>query len=129
MLLAIVDVGRHGVEQGPPVPELVPPEMRTFRREATTAWSTWRDGRRNAADLDEPVHADWDTGEFADRKRRTVDRQRGTTALTRLPSARRASTMGEDLIYPPSDRRDDLLDDAQKVLFVLETHRRRSIMP
>ena len=47
--------------------------------------------------------------------RRTVDRQRGMTALTRLPSARRASTSGQVSSHRRPTR-DDLVDHVHKAL-------------
>ncbi len=44
----------------------------------------------------------------------------GMTALTREPSARRASTIGLTLIAPATDRADDLVDDVHEVRVVAE---------
>ena len=48
----------------------------------------------------------------------------GMTALTRLPSGRRASTIGEDSSIATPDLRDDLVDDPAKVRLVREAHGR-----
>ena len=46
----------------------------------------------------------------------------GMTTLTREPSTRRASTIGDRLVDAAADRRDDAIDDAHHVLIVLESH-------
>ena len=78
------------------LPEPVPPEIRTLRREPTTAWST---SATCAGTLPISIRRSMLIGTRANLR---IDSSEpsiasgGTTALTRLPSARRASTIGED---------------------------------
>ena len=44
----------------------------------------------------------------------------GMMALTREPSGRRASTIGERLVDAPAERGDDPIDDPHHVVVVLE---------
>ena len=107
------------------LPEPVPPEISTFSRAATTAFSTVGDLRRNAADLDQPVHADRHLGEFADRQQRSVERERRDDRVDAAAVGQPRIDRRRRFIDPPADRGDDLLDDPQQMLFVLEPHRAR----
>ena len=83
------------------------------------------DLRRNAADLDQPVHADRDLGELADREQRAVDRQRRDDRVDAAAVGEAGVDHRRGFVDPPADRGDDLLDDPDQVLLVLEPHRRR----
>ena len=107
------------------LPEPVPPEISTLRRDPTTACST---SATCAGTLPISISRSMLIGTRAnlriDSSEPSID-SGGTTALTRLPSARRASTIGDDSSIAPADRRDDLLDDPQQMPLVLEADRRR----
>ena len=107
------------------LPEPVPPEISTLSRAATTAFST---SATCAGTEPISISRAMLIGVLANLRIDSSDPSSasgGTTALTRLPSARRASTIGDDFIDPPADRRHDLLDDAHQVPLVLEPDRRR----
>ena len=48
----------------------------------------------------------------------------GMMMLTRLPSSRRASQIGLDLVDAPADAADDAVADVEQMGVVLERHRR-----
>ena len=101
------------------LPEPVPPEMTTLRRDLTIASRTSPLGG-NAADLDQLREVDRDLGELADRQQRAVDRQRRHDGV----DARTVGEAGIDerrgLVDAAADRADDLLDDPDQMPVVLE---------
>ena len=107
------------------LPEPVPPEIRTLRREPTTAFSTSATCGRHAADLDQAVHADRHARELADREQRAVERQRRDDRVDAAAVGEAGVDHRRGFVDPAADRGDDLLDDPQQVPLVLEADRRR----
>ncbi len=79
-----------------------------------------RDRRPQASDFDESVHVEHALGEFSDRNQRPVDGDRPDRDVDARAVAQPRIDHGRGFIDTPSDRRDDPVDDAQEVRFILE---------
>ena len=107
------------------LPEPVPPEMRTLRRDADDRLQQLGDLDGDAADLDQPLHADRNPREFADREQRAVERQRRDDRVDAAAVGKTGVDHRRGFVDPAADRRDDLLDDPKQMLLILEPHRAR----
>ena len=81
--------------------------------------------RPQRADVDQLFQVVRLLGEFADRDQRPVDRDRPHRDVDARAVEQARVAQRLRFVDAPSDRRDDLVDDAQQVLLVLEAHRRR----
>ena len=97
-----------------PVP--VPPETRMFSRASTQASSS---SAISGVRVPKPIRSSTVNGSLANLRMVSVEPLKasgGMIALTREPSARRASTSGEDSSIRRPTARDDALDDPAQVL-------------
>ena len=106
------------------LPEPVPPEISTLRRERTMQLEQDRHPLVDGADLDQPRHRERHLGEFADRDERTVDRagRHQHVDAAAVGKARIDPRLG--FIDTAADRADDLLDHAHQMALVLESRGR-----
>ena len=102
------------------LPEPVPPEMIVETLPATAAARTSAIAGRKRPDFDEPVHIEDALGEFSNRNQRSVDGDRPDRDVDARAVAQPRVDHGRRFVDATSDRRDDPVDDAQEVRFVLE---------
>ena len=102
------------------MPDPVPPadERRNLARDRRR--ENLRDRRPQASHFDEPVHIENALGEFSDRNQRSIDGDRPDRDVDARAVAQPRIDHGRGFIDAPSDRRDDPVDDAQEVRFILE---------
>ena len=101
-----------------PVP--VPPEMMTFSRARTMRCSTSPISGVSDFLLIRSPSMQRIPAELADRNRGPSSDSGGMMALTREPSGRRASTIGDRLVDAATDSADDAVDDLAQVDVVAE---------
>ena len=102
------------------LPEPVPPETKMFRRASTHAR---RKSNISGVAVPKRIRSSVVSGVAANLRMVMTGPTRligGMTALTREPSTRRASTIGDDSSMRRPIGRDDAVDDAHDVLVVLE---------
>ena len=79
-----------------------------------------RDRRPQASDFNEPVHIENALGEFSNRYQRSIDGDRPDRNVDARAIAQPRIDHGRGFVDAPPDRRDDPIDDAQEVRFILE---------
>ena len=102
------------------LPDPVPPAMSVETLPATAAARTSAIAGRKRPDFDKPVHVEDALGEFSNRNQRPIDGDRPDRDIDARAVAQPRVDHGRGFVDAPSDRRDDPVDDAQEVRFVLE---------
>ena len=102
------------------MPDPVPPEMSVETLPATAAARTSAIAGRKLPDFDEPVHIEDALGKFSNRNQRSIDGDRPDRDVDARAVAQPRIDHGRRFIDAPSDRRDDPVDDAQEMRFILE---------